>query len=137
MLEKTLLFIGSMKLDFEYLSLPLDRLIEKYAQSKSFSDLYFISFCCDEIKNGADFPKAWKKAVELSPLFSFEEKAKLAELGTLLGTSDCCSQVGMLRGFERSFDEFYQNALKTSEKYGSSAVTAGIFLGFGFFVMLV
>ncbi|MGN1417874.1 MAG: hypothetical protein ACI4W6_00930, partial [Acutalibacteraceae bacterium] len=63
LLEKTLLFISSMKLDFEYSVLPLDRILEKYADSQTYSSIYFIRQCYDEIKKGEDFPKAWKKSV--------------------------------------------------------------------------
>ena len=126
-----------MRLDFEYSSLPLDRIIEKYAKSEAYGDLYFIRRCFDEIKNGVDFPKAWKKGVEASPLFKRDEKAKLFELGTLLGTSDSNGQVSMLKGFERSFEVFYKTAFKISEKYCKSAVIAGIFTGFGLFVIII
>ncbi len=137
LLEAVLAFLGSLKIEFRYSALPLERIAEKYAKEENYRSLSFLSQCLSEIQDGADFPFAWKRAVENERLFSPSEKAKLSQLGSLLGTSDAQQQVNMLCIYEEYFRTYYENSSETYNKFSKPAIFTGIFMGLSLFVLFI
>lgn len=137
LLENTKLFIDCMKLDFEYSALSLESIIQKYANDEIYSQLSFLKVCEDEMKKGTDFPIAWKNALATSSLYTKEETGKLMTLGGVLGTSDCNAQINILSIYSDYFEKFRKSSEMMAEKYGETAVFAGVFLGFGMFILLI
>lgn len=137
LLEKTLLFINSMKLDFEYSALSLDLIIQKYAFDELYFPMRFLKICYEEMQNGTDFPIAWKNSLMCPSLYNEEEKSKLLALGEILGTSNCQAQMNILNFYTVYFENFNIKAKKNSEKYGETSILTGIFLGIGLFVLLI
>ncbi|MCM1392734.1 MAG: stage III sporulation protein AB [Ruminococcus sp.] len=137
LLEKTVLMLESMKLDFEYLALPLDEMIYKYSDSQPYLSINFIHECCRKLRSGLDFPSAWSGSVKTTSLYTSEEKDKLLQLGSILGTSDCGGQISMLEMYIGYFNQFLKNARSKSENYSGMCVYLGVFCGIGMFVLLI
>ena len=45
LLEAVLAFLGSLKIEFRYSALPLERIAEKYAKEENYRSLSFLSQC--------------------------------------------------------------------------------------------
>lgn len=137
LLEETALTIDCFKNEIGYSSMPLNLLVEKYSEA-DYRKPEFIKLCNEKIRQGTDFPTAWKNSVmEKGRLFSAEDRSRLFLLGDLLGTSDLKSQCEILSTQQLYFCERARQSKAKTEKYGSSFICSGIFLGFAFFIFIV
>lgn len=137
LLEKTLLFIHSMKIDFEYNFLPLENMIEKYAEDATYASLRFLSQCHKKLSCGVDFPLAWSQSVESAAGYTAEERDKLLSLGKYLGTSSSDSQVNILEVYRTYFEQLSTAASEKADKYSETVLFSFVFLGIGIFVIII
>ena len=138
LLEETLSFLVNLKIELLYRCDTVQNILIKLSAISLCSNLDYISFCCDELRNGNDFPSSWKKALNKSNLpYNREEKAKLVSLSDFLGTTDIDSQNTMLTLYKEYFNAFYEKALQKEKKYSRLYSTAGFVSGLGVFIMVM
>lgn len=137
LLERILLLLCSMKIDFGYSVLPLERIIEKYAVQEAFKSVGFLKSCFVKMQDGEDFPFAWKESVESSELLSGDEKSKLLGLGSELGTSEAKEQINLICIYEDYMKNYLKKANEACEKYCKASIILGLFSGFAAFILLV
>lgn len=134
--EAIYLLLNEIKLTLEYTCLPMDELITVLSSKQSYSDT-FIPGCRKYIDSGMDFPEAWETAVNRADILCKEEKQKLLQLGSFLGTSDLKSQISVIDMYIISFDEYRKEARLKSKKYADTCIYVGVFCALGLFVMLI
>ncbi|MGN0485616.1 MAG: stage III sporulation protein AB [Acutalibacteraceae bacterium] len=138
MLENTGLMIDQMKIRLEYLSLPINELVSDLASTQLGRELPFLLRCQESMTGGDDFPEAWQSALEKEALpYSAEEKEKLLQLGSNLGTSDLKGQLSLMEIYSDFFSEYTQIAKSKEKKYGNTAVVLGTLIGSMFFIILI
>ena len=137
-LHEILVFISMMKIEFEFMAMPVFRVLEKLYSSGSCRSLDFVSLCMRSVQKGDDFSEAWRNSVENSCLpMKKEEREKLSAMGSLLGTSDIKGQLSMLTLFYESFLAYRKKADNEYEKYGRLCITVSAIVGTGVFIFLM
>lgn len=137
-LEETVNFLASFKIELEYTGNTLYSLLCKARSSSLCRNLDYLKMCCELMKKGDDFPKAWSSSFQSSNLpYKSEEKQKLLHLGNVLGTTDLSSQSTILALYTEYFKSYYNQACEINKKYGRLSALMGVFLGFGVFIMIV
>ena len=135
-LESTYFMLNEIKLTFSYSCLPIYEMIGVLSGKDRYA-VTFIPDCKKNIDSGMDFPSAWEAAVKREDILSCEEKQKLLQLGSFLGTSDLESQISVIRLYLISFDEYRKEARLKSNKYADTCIYVGVFCAIGLFVMLI
>ncbi|MGN1193955.1 MAG: stage III sporulation protein AB [Acutalibacteraceae bacterium] len=135
-LEATYLLLNEIKLTLEYSCLPMYELICLLGEKNSYSQT-FMPECKKQIDGGMDFPDAWETSVNNACILHNEEKQKLLQLGTFLGTSDLKSQISVIDMYIISFDEYRKEARLKSKKYADTCIYVGVFCALGLFVMMI
>lgn len=137
-LAEILLFLSNVKIEIEYISLPVCEVLRKIKHSEICRNLGFISDCLDKIDEGEDFAVAWCESVKASSLpMKKEERGKLTGLGSFLGASDIHGQMLMLSLFYENFNAYYNKADADFEKYGKMCLTVSGILAVGMFIFIM
>lgn len=136
-LEETVAMISQMKIQLEYLNMPVYEMISSISGKKSSFRVDFIKVCCSLISQGYDFPAAWERAVTDAIYYKSSEKAKLLQLGLNLGTSDKENQTEMLCMYKAVFEEFLKTAREKEKKYSKLSITLGALTGCMFFITAI
>ena len=130
--------LREMKMQLEYLNMPLCDMILQMKSREYFFSLGFLNECCNLIEIGTDFPKAWESAViNSSHYYKREETEKLLHLGTNLGRSNLSNQIDILNIHIGYFETFLKNAKIAQQKYGNMSLMASALLGCMFFIMVI
>ena len=138
LLKKTILMFEEMKILLEYLNTPVYDLVSIAEDKDYFRDLKFLYLCCDYLKKGADFPDAWKKAIdESATIYTTQEKEHLLQLGENLGTSNKEGQIKLLNMQIVSFEDFLQKAKHKRKKYAGTAKALGLLSGCMIFILAI
>lgn len=132
----TVLFLQRLSDEIRYSRSNISEIIYRICSEASFGELDYLSKCNEYITGGYDFPFAWRKSVETTPLYKSKEKEKIIQLGNFLGTSDCESQVNTINLYSAFFEKYHSEAVKDSEKYVKLACVSGIFIGASVFILL-
>ena len=138
LLEKTIVMLEELKIQIQFLNMPVYEMLETTGKKEYLSNLDYLSVCCEEMKKGKDFPEAWKLSiVNTLQLYKREEKERLLQLGTNLGTSNTESQINIIDSQMVSFDEFLTKAKNSSMKYSNMATLLGVLSGCMIFIVLI
>ena len=138
LLENTKYLINRIKIETEFLHLPVQEILFKLTKASQLKSIDFIAEVCCLTEKGEDFPNAWKLAVEGTNLnYKIEEKEKLLQLGQSFGTSDIKNQIMMLEAYESYFDEFVSKAKNIYLKQAGSAGILGCLVGCMLFILLI
>ena len=130
--------LEELKIQLQYLNMPVYEMLNITGQKEYLSDLEYLSLCGSELKNGKDFPEAWKNSLEkYSQLYKREEKERLLQLGANLGTSNTESQINILTMQINCFDEFLQKAKNKLKKYGNMSTALGVLSGCMIFIIVI
>lgn len=135
-LDKTYSLLNEIKIMLEYSCCAVNELIDSAGGKAMYKDT-FVPKCKELLTEGNDFPVAWKRSVEETNLYKNEEKQKLIQLGTFLGTSDLESQITVAQMYITAFDEFRNEARLKSKKYADTSIFVGAFCALGLFVMMI
>lgn len=137
-LGEILLFVSQVSMEIEFISLPLPEILKKIYDGECCRNLDFVAFCLENMRSGEDFFSSWKNGIEVSRLpMKKEEREKLKNLGSLLGTSDAKGQSALLSLYKSYFSAFYERAVSDEQRYGKMCVTLGIVLGTGVFILIL
>lgn len=132
------MMIDEMKIQIEYLHLPLSELVTYLANSEIYYSLSFLTECKIQLEKGRDFPLAWNFSVKNSKCnYSSGEKEKLCELSKVLGSSDVKGQISILKLYSETFEKFSLSAIETHRKYANLIIACFAFLGCTIFVLLI
>ena len=137
-LEKTLLMLEDMKIQLNYLNVPIYDLLTNLNDKEYLKELFYLKECCRNLEQGIDFPSAWKNSIESTfHLYKTEEKERLLQLGLNLGTSSTENQLNILNLQIVYFAEFLDNAKIKSKKYGSTITALGVLFGCMVFILVI
>ncbi len=130
--------LQEMKVQFEYLNLPVYELICEFNSKEYLHELSYLRNCHSLIQNGYDFPVAWEQSIENSPLYyKRNEKDKLLHLGSNLGRSDTENQINLLNVHLKDFQDFLEKAKNQKQNQGNLSVTLGTLAGCMIFIMII
>lgn len=137
-LEAIEIFISSVGLEIEFISLPVYEILCKTVRLEGCKGLDFIAVCLEKMKKGDDFRASWIFGVDKSLLpLKAEEREKLKSLGSLIGTSDAEGQRAMLSLYKSYFSAFSNKARQDYEKYGKTSITLSALLGAGILILMM
>ena len=134
LLNKTINMLSEMKVQLEYLNMPVFDMINKINKS---TGLDFLSECIELISEGNDFPTAWETSVNHAIYYKSAEKNELLQLGSNLGTSNRDNQIEIICMHKTAFEEFLIKAKTKEQKYGKLSITLGTLMGCMFFIMVI
>ena len=138
LLEKTIMMLEDIKLQLQYLNLPLYEMLNQTSTKEYLSELDYLSRCCEKLKIGCDFPSAWKKSLQnTSQPYKTEEKERLLQLGLNLGKSDTESQINIINLQISCFEEFVSAAKIQNKKYGNMTTVLGALSGCMIFILVI
>lgn len=138
MLEAVEIFISSVSLEIEFISLPVYEILRKITGFEGCKGLDFIIPCLEKMEKGEDFRASWVHSVEESSLpFKAQEKEKLKSLGSVIGASDVEGQRAMLSLYGNYFSDFSKNARRDYEKYGKTSITLCTLSGIGVLILMM
>lgn len=138
MLEAVGLFISSVSLEIEFVSLPVYEILRKISAFESCKSLDFVTLCLEKMEKEEDFRNSWAYGVENSLLpLKAEERRKLKSLGTVIGTSDAEGQRAMLSLYASYFSSFSKKARQEYEKYGKTSITLSALAGVGLLILIM
>ncbi len=129
--------ISEMKIQLEYLNMPLYDMIDNLSKKDSLAEIDFLGHCRELISQGKDFPLAWKTSVSNAMHYKIDEKTVLLRLGSNLGTSNKENQIEMLKLHRIAFDEFIKSAKAKEDKHGKMSITLAALTGCMFFVTVI
>lgn len=131
-------FFRRCEIEISHYSLSFPSLIEKIASEESPRTLQFILLCNQKIKNGEDFPDAWKKSLEENPpIILPNEKERLSRFGTLLSSCDTQGVLSVLSFYEEFFKASLAEAKSAKKKYAKLCIAGGVFVGCVLFMTLI
>ena len=136
-LSETSLMIYEMKIQLEYLNMPVYDMIDNLSKKDSLTEIDFLRQCRELLSQGKDFPLAWKTSVLNAMHYKMNEKTVLLQLGSNLGTSNKENQIEMLQLHKIAFDEFIKTAKDKEAKYGKMSITLAALTGCMFFVTAI
>lgn len=138
LLEKTILMIHEIKIQLEYLNMPVYEIINEVKSKKYLNELNFINECSKLVISGLDFPTAWENSVINTSLnYKRTEKDILLHLGLNLGVSNAESQIDMLNIHLKHFNDFLEKAKIKNQKYGSLSMLLGALSGSMIFILII
>ena len=137
-LSEVLLFFSQASMEIEYVNLPVPDILRKIEAGCCCRSLDFISPCLESLNLGYGFCDSWEQSVENSSLpMKKEERQRLKNLGSLLGTSDAVGQRSILALYTKYFTYYHELAVADYEKYGKMCVTVSLVTGVGIFILLM
>lgn len=130
--------IKQIKIETEYLKLPLYEMLLKLSSLESFNCLDFIADCCILIDKGEDFPDAWRSCINNTKLkYKRDEKEKLLLLGCSLGSTDIQGQISILNTYEAYFSDFAVTSKEKEKKYSNLCVALSVLFGSMMFIIII
>lgn len=136
LIEETLVFLNCLAVEISYSREDIVSIVNKLSSEKPMMNLLFLKICSDNTKNGLDFPEAWREAVNGVSVYKREEKEKLLQLGSFLGTSDSENQINTIKVYSSFFEEYRNYAEEDYDKYGKVSTLFGVFLGAAIFILM-
>jgi stage III sporulation protein AB len=138
LLENTLLMLQDIKIQLQYLNMPLYELLLEIKTKKYFSEIKFIDECNKLIVSGVDFPDAWKNSVCTNPqYYKREEIYKLLHLGENLGSCNIENQLIIMDLHISYFHDFLEKAKSKQHKYGNMILILSVLSGCMIFIMVI
>ena len=130
--------LEEMKIQLSYLNVPVYDLMMNLKDKDYFKELVYLRVCFEALKNGDDFPNAWKKSIETTfNLYKTQEKESLLQLGQNLGTSSIENQLQILNIQLEYFKDFLEISKSKYKKYGNTLTALGILSGCMIFILVI
>ena len=135
-LDETLFLLNSVMSEIEFSKTDIVKILSALSAEASLRSLLYLKRFC-ELDSYGNFHKEWHSAVISFPYYKSEEKDKLLQLGSFLGTTDISSQLSTLRLHFNYFVKYRDNAVSEYEKYGKVSSLFGLFAGASVFILLL
>lgn len=137
-LEKTLIMIDSFQFRMNTLMMPMNEIIHTISEDRTYEELTYLKQCDIYLKQGIDFPIAWRNSVEdVCFKLKAEEISKLVAFGECLGKADAENQKITLSMFREYFSDRFKAAVNEKKKYSNPILLTGFLSGCAIFIMLI
>ncbi len=136
MLDETILLLNSVMAEIQFSKADIVKIISEISFESAVKNLSFLENLSD-IPVYEDFRSAWQKSINLFPYYKREEKERLLQLGSFLGTTDVDSQIDTLKLYLSFFEVYRFNSQNEYEKYGKASSLFGFFIGASIFILLL
>lgn len=135
-LEETVYLLNSLISEIEFSGIDIVKILSSLSAGASVKSLQYLNKFTDFEMYG-DFHKEWYSSVASFPYYKSEEKDKMLQLGSYLGTTDTKSQIATIRLYFTYFENYRDSAVKEYEKYGRVSSLFGLFTGASVFILLL
>ncbi|MBR6567399.1 MAG: stage III sporulation protein AB [Clostridia bacterium] len=135
-MEETVFLLNSLMSEIEFTGADIAKILSSVSSKTSVKNLYYLKKFSDYELYG-DFHKVWRSAVEAFPYYKSEEKEKMLQLGSFLGTTDKESQLATIKLYFNYFANYREVAVNDYEKYGRISSLFGLFAGASVFILLL
>ena len=130
--------LRDIKIQLQYLNMPLYEILSEMKSKSYFSEIVFIGECEKLIVSGEDFPDAWKKAISNNPqYYKRDEMYKLLHLGANLGSCNLENQLEIIDLHTEHFEFFLEKAKSKQQKYGNMTLLLSMLSGCMIFIMVI
>lgn len=137
LMNNTIAIIYYIKVQLEYLNMPVCDIIRKLCSNKSVTKPEFLSECEKLISEGVDFPVAWESSVVQASYYKTDEKSELLHLGANLGTSNKENQIEIISSHKSAFEAFEIKAREKEQRYSKLSVALSALIGCMFFITVI
>ncbi len=135
-LEETVFFLNSLMSVIVFSKMNISEILSALSEESSLKNLHFLNRFPDLDIYG-DFHKEWYTGITSFPYYKSEEKEKMLQLGTFLGTTDINSQIKTIKLYFTYFGNYRENAVNEYDKYGKVSSLFGLFIGASVFILLL
>lgn len=135
-LEETVYLLNALMSEIRFSKISIIAILSSLSEETSVKNLDFLKRFSDFDLYG-DFHKEWHKAITVFPYYKNEEKAKMLQLGSFLGTTDTDSQIKTINLYFTYFEGYRENAKSEYDKYGKVSSLFGLFVGASVFILLL
>lgn len=135
-LEESVIFLDALINEIEFSKTDIISVLSKFSNESSMKNLTFLSYIAD-FGYESIFYSRWKYALDSFTYYKSEEKEKMLQLGSFLGTTDAKTQISTINLYKTFFEKYKNNAAADFEKYGKSSSLFGLFLGASVFILLL
>lgn len=130
------MLLRSLEAEINFARSDIRKILNNFSNESSMRNLRFLNIFSDCNEN-TDFHLLWYDAVSSFPFYKRDEKFKLLQLGSFLGTTDAVSQIKAINLYESFFDNYLKNAMADNDKYGKAASLFGMFFGASVFIIII
>lgn len=135
-LEETVVLFNSLVTEIEFSKAEITKILGRFSDEPSMKTLSFLRGF-KETGDYDDFHALWSEAVSAFPYYKREEKEKMLQLGTFLGTTDVNNQMSMIRLYLNCFGEYRERARSEYEKQGRIYSLLGLFIGASAYILIL
>ncbi len=135
-LEETVLLLNCLMSEIEFSQMNITEILSDLSDGVSMKNLHFMKGF-SELGIYGDFHSEWCSGIKAFPYYRGEEKDKMLQLGSFLGTTDKDSQIKTIRLYFTYFGNYRENAVNEYEKYGKISSLFGLFFGASVFILLL
>lgn len=135
-MDETLIFLRSLGAEIHFARSDIRKILYDLSSGESLKSLSFLEGFADYSEN-TDFPLVWHDCISSFSLYKSDEKSKMLQLGSFLGTTDADSQIKTIKLHESFFENYREKAITDNDKYGKAASLIGLFLGASVFILLI
>ncbi len=135
-LEETIIFLDSIIAEIEFSKINIISILCKFSNEASMKNLIFLNSFSDFSADDG-FYNRWKEAINSFLYYKSEEKEKMLQLGSFLGTTDAKSQINTICLYKTFFENYKNNASADYEKYGKVSSLFGLFVGASVFILFL
>lgn len=139
LIEKLEIMLNSIICEVNYLSAPVEEIVEALSVRKDLQKLQFLSVCKKQIDSGEDFRSAWKKAVSDKRNVRYlnsEDISILEAFGNEFGTTDSESLISVCKMYSVMVRENLKVAKEFTQRYASLSGGIGLLTGIGVIIVL-
>ena len=118
-------------------ALTVTEISQRLCESGSYESLGFTDKLCEKLRQGGSFPAAWKGAVSEAAVLGEDEKARLIELGEILGSADIEGQLSSLGLIQSELRKMHDEQAEKYRTKGRLYRTVGVTIGAMAGIMIV
>lgn len=135
-IEETILLLSNISVEIKFTRKDLAEILKSFSNDSAYKNLsYLQSF--SKYTTYDDFRSCWRVEIEAFTLYKSEEKEKMLQLVSCLGTTDVENQIRTIKLFSSYFDNYLINAVNDFNKFGKTAPMTGLFAGACIFILFL
>ncbi len=135
-MDETIIFLNTLCAEIEFSKMSILKILSYFTKEASMKSLCFLNdFSDGDVPE--NFHSVWKHSINTFPYYKSEEKEKMLQLGSFLGTTDVENQLKTIRLYLFFFESYRDNAVNEYEKYGKISALFGLFIGASVFLLLI
>lgn len=135
-LEETIGFLNSLIAEIQFSKKGIPEILLILSSAPSMQNLTFLKSFSDS-REFTDLREAWLNSISSFSGYKSDEKEKMLQLGTFLGTTDTDNQISTIKLYLAYFSEYRDRARSYYEKNGKLSSLLGMFIGASVFVLFL